>query len=193
MRRGFKASCEREAASHRRALGLRLDEALDPEKLAEHLGVSVWRPEDVPRLASENVRQLVEEDSDSWSAVTLRLGSSRLTIVNSAHAPVRQRSSVTHELAHLILGHRPSRIDVSEEGLLVLSSFEGEEEREADWLSAALLVPREGLVRTYRRQRDEDCLAQHFGVSVPLLKWRLRATGVAIQMKRAGAYVHRAR
>ena len=191
MRRGFKAQSERVAESHRRAIGLRQDEALEPERLAEHLGVVVWRPEDVPQLDSASLAQLVEEDSDSWSAVTLQHGSSRLTIVNSAHAVVRQRSSVTHELAHLILGHQPSRIDVSKEGLLVLSSFEGEEEDEADWLSAALLVPRDGLMRVYRRQRDEDCLAQHFGVSLRLLKWRLGKTGVALQAKRASAYRRR--
>lgn len=191
MRRGFKASCERLAESHRRAIGVRLDDALDPERLAEHLGVAVWRPEEVPGLAPESVRQLVEDDGDSWSAVTLQLRSSRLTIVNSAHAAVRQRSSVAHELAHLILGHRPTRVDVSDEGLLILSSFEGEEEQEADLLAATLLVPRNGLVRAYRRQRDEECLASHFGVSLQLLKWRLRTTGVAIQAKRASAYRRR--
>lgn len=188
MRRGFKAACERKAAALRQAIGLCPDEALDPEILAQHLGVTVWRPEDVPELAPDSLSQLVREDPDSWSAVTLQVGSSRLTIVNSAHAPTRQRSSVAHELAHIILEHRPSRVDISERGFLVLSSFEGDEEREADLLAATLLVPRDGLVRAYRRQRDEECLADHFGVSLRLLKWRLRTTGVALQAKRASAY-----
>lgn len=188
MRRGFKAACERKAAALRQAIGLRSDEALDPKILAQHLGVPVWRPEDVPELAPESLSQLVQKDQHSWSAVTLHTRSSHLTIVNSAHAPTRQRSSVAHELAHIILEHPPSRVDVSERGLLVLGSCEGDEEREADLLAATLLVPREGLVRAYRRQRDEECLAGHFGVSPRLLKWRLRTTGVALQAKRASAY-----
>ena len=188
MRRGFKASCERTSGAHRLALGLGPGDPLNPEVLAHHLNVTVWRPEDVPELAPASLAQLVEEDSDGWSAVTLRVGSSPLIIVNSAHAPTRQRNSIAHELAHLILDHRPSRIDVSGEGLLVLSSFEGDEEEEANWLSGALLVPRDGLMRLYRQRPDEGCLADHFGVSVALLKWRLQMTGVAVQVRRASAY-----
>ena len=191
MRRGFKAACERIAADQRQAIGLRPEDPLDPECLAQHLGATVCLPEDVPDLPPESLNQLVKEDAESWSAVTLQVGSTKLTIVNSAHAPTRQRSDLAHELAHIILGHRPSRIDVSDEGLLVLSTFEGEEEEEANWLSGALLVPRDGLMRVYRRQRDEKCLAGHFGVSLALLKWRLNATGVAVQARRAGAYRRR--
>lgn len=193
MRRGFKAACERTAADQRQEIGLRPKDPLDPEELAQHLGVTVWRPEDVPDFAPDSLRQLVEEDADSWSAVTLQVASSKLTIVNSTHAPTRQRSDLAHELSHLILGHRPSRIDVSDQGLLVLSTFEGDEEEEASWLSGALLVPRDGLMQAYRQQRDESCLAEHFGVSLQLLKWRLNATGVAVQARRAGAYRHRGR
>lgn len=188
MRRGFKASCERTAEEHRRTIGLALDEPLDPERLAQHLGVTVWRPRDVPNLPRKSLSQLVEEDSDSWSAVTLQAGSSRLTIVNSAHSATRQRSSIAHELAHLILAHSPSRIDVSEKGYLVLSSFDGEEEDEANWLSGALLVPREGLMRVFRRRQDHQALADHFGVSLQLLEWRLRMTGVARQARRGAPY-----
>ena len=190
MRRGFKASSERIAEDHRRAIGLALDEPLDPERLAQHLSVTVWRPEDVPGLPQKSLFQLVEKDSDNWSAVTLQVGLSRLTIVNSAHSPTRQRSSIAHELAHLILAHSPSRIDVSEQGYLVLSSFEGEEEEEANWLSGVLLVPRGGLIRAFRKQQDHWALAEHFGVSLQLLEWRLRMTGVVRQAKREAVHRH---
>ena len=188
MRRGFKTWCERTAEDHRRAIGFVVDKPLDPAQLAQHLGVTVWRPEDVPGLSPDSLAQLVERDSDNWSAVTLQIGPSRLTIVNSAHPPTRQRNSIAHELAHLILAHKPSRIDVSEDGHLVLSSFEGDEEKEADWLAGALLVPREGLRRQYRRTQDHQRLAEHFNISLPLLEWRLRMTGVAVQARRANAY-----
>lgn len=188
MRRGFKAQCERASHEHRDALGLPLDAALDLDALARRLGVVVWTPEDVPDLSPESLAQLVRHDKASWSAVTLRSGDTHLTIINSAHAPVRQRSSLAHELSHLLLQHTPDRIDVSEEGHLLLSSFEGDQEEEADWLAGALLVPREGLRRAYRRTTDLDWLADRFLVSQQLLRWRLGQTGVAIQARRANAY-----
>ena len=185
MRRGFKTWCETTAEKYRTALGLKPVEPLDPKELAAHLGVIVWRPEDVPELSEKSLRRLTNHDSDSWSAVTIRHDDIKLTIVNSAHAQTRQRSSLSHELAHIILDHEPGRIDLSREGHLLLSSYEREQEDEAEWLSGTLLVPRAGLLIAYRSTRDPRSLANHFGVSVVMLNWRLRMTGVATQAQRA--------
>lgn len=192
MRRGFKSDCEKIAAAHRKELRLRLDASLDLEGLASHLGVLVWSPNDVPELPARSLEQLLERDSDSWSAVTLKIEATCLTIVNSEHSLNRQRSSLAHELAHIILKHKPDRIDVSTKGHLLLSTFEKEKEDEANWLSGALLVPREGLRRVFRRTNDSQQLADHFGVSTKLLEWRLRMTGVAVQARRAKSYYRRA-
>ncbi len=185
MRRGFKAWCETAAEKYRTALGLKPVDLLDPKELAVHLGVIVWRPEDVPELSKTSLRQLTHHDAGSWSAVTIRHGDTKLTIVNSAHAVTRQRSSISHELAHIILEHEPGRIDLSREGHLLLSSFEKEQEDEADWLSGTLLVPRTGLLMAYQSAQDPRVLANRFGVSENMLNWRLRMTGVATQARRA--------
>ena len=188
MRRGFKTWCETTSGRYRTDLGLKPQDPLNPEDLAAHLGVTVWRPEEVPGLAESSLRQLTNHDSDSWSAVTIRDGDDNLTIVNSAHAPTRQRSSLSHELAHLILDHEPGRIDLSPEGHLLLSSFEREQEEEADWLSGTLLVTRAGLMIAHRSTQDPKILANRFGVSVDMLNWRLRMTGVATQARRARSW-----
>lgn len=185
MRRGFKAWCEDVATEYRSVLGLKAEDPLNPQDLATHLGVTVWRPEDVPELSEKSLRQLILNGRDSWSAVTIRLSGVTVTILNSAHAVTRQRSSLSHELSHLILDHGPGRIDLSPEGHLLLSSFEPEQEEEADWLSATLLVPRSGLQTAFRLTQDSKALADRFGVSPDLLNWRLRLTGVAIQARRA--------
>ena len=185
MRRGFKAWSERTAATYREALGLRLADRFDPDRLAEHLGLEIWGPEDVPELSPEKLRQLTVHDSDSWSAVTLHVGDKPLIIINSAHARTRRRSSLTHEMAHLILRHGPGRIDVSKDGHLLLNSFDREQEEEADWFAGALLVPRDGLRSVFHSTKDPGELAKHFEVSVDLLQWRLRMTGVAVQSRRA--------
>lgn len=185
MRRGFKAWCEKTAERYRTALGLKPEDPLNPRHLSTLLGVIVWQPEEVPRLDESSLQQLIYHDSDSWSAVTVRVGNANLIIVNSAHALTRQRSSMSHELAHLILDHEPGRIDLSPAGHLLLSSFERDQEEEANWLSGTLLVPRAGLKTAFRSTHDSRILANRFGVSVDMLNWRLRMTGVARQARRA--------
>lgn len=185
MRRGFKAWSERAAVTYRDALGLRPADRFRPRQLVEHLGLEVWIPSDVPDLPPKVLHQLTVRDPGSWSAVTLHAGDKPLIIINSAHVGTRQRNSLAHELAHLILNHGPGRIDVSKDGHLLLNSYDKEQEEEADWFSGALLVPRDGLRIVFRSTEDPKKLAEHFGVSEILLQWRLRMTGVAVQARRA--------
>ena len=183
MRRGFKAWCERTANDYRRALGVAPSAPLDPRSLANYLGVRVARPEDIPTLSEAARRQLVEVDPDSWSAVTVAVGAARLVVLNSGHSDARQRSSLAHELAHLILNHATDQTQLSHEGLLFRGTFDREQEEEANWLGGCLLVPREGLFRATLATADESALAAGFGVSPHMIRWRLQATGVLRQLR----------
>ena len=183
MRRGFKAWCERTAGEYRQVLGVAPSRPLDPRCLADHLGVRVATPEDIPTLSDVARRQLVEIDPGSWSAVTIALGDARLVILNSGHSEARQRSSLAHELAHLILNHPTDRTQLSHEGLLFRGTFDREQEEEANWLGGCLLVPRDGLLKARLRLSDEDALATRFGVSADMIAWRLRTTGVLRQVR----------
>ena len=183
MRRGFKAWCERTAKDYRRALGVAPSAPLDPRRLADHLCVRVAKPEDIPTLSEAARRQLVEVDPDSWSAVTVAFGDARLVILNSGHSDARQRSSLAHELAHLILNHATDQTRLSHEGLLFRGTFNREQEDEANWLGGCLLVPREGLLRATLATADEGALAAGFGVSTRMIRWRLQATGVLRQLR----------
>lgn len=187
MRRGFKAWCERTANDYRQALGVALSKPLDLRRLADHLGVRVATPEDVPTLSDAARRQLVEVDPESWSAVTIALGDARLVILNSGHSEARQRSSLAHELAHLILNHATDRTRLSHEGLLFRGTFDREQEDEANWLGGCLLVPRDGLLQARLRTSDEHALAARFNVSADMIAWRLRTTGVLRQVRWHGA------
>ena len=131
-------------------------------------------------------------DPDSWSAVTVAAAGKNLVIINSAHARTRQRSSLAHELAHIILNHRPSTTSVSEEGILFRDRYDAEQEEEADWLGGALLLSRGGLLRVYRRTPSSEAIAQIFGVSTKLVDWRLRMTGILLQAKRESRWRRRA-
>ena len=191
MRRGFKSWCENTAVEYRSQLGLGRTSALDPRDLADHLRVLVRSPGDVPGLSQHAVEQLTEIDPDSWSAVTIKAKGQHVVILNSAHADTRQRNSLAHELAHIILNHRPVRTTISNEGFLFNDRYDPVQEEEADWLAAALLLPRDALLRAYRRTRSSRAIAREFEVSAKLADWRLRMTGVLVQVKRADQWRRR--
>lgn len=52
--------------------------------------------------------------------------------------------------------------------MLLLSDYSDEQEQEADWFGAALLLPREGLVRLRAAQKSPTEIAAHYGVSEAL-------------------------
>ena len=192
MRRGFKSWCENASGQYRSHLGLDLGDRLEPRDLACHLGVLVRTPHELPGLSSQSIRQLTVVAFDSWSAVTVAGGGKNLVIINSAHARTRQRSSLAHELAHIILNHRPSTTSVSDEGILFRDRYDTEQEDEAEWLGGALLLPRDGLLGVYRRTSSSEAIGRIFGVSTKLVDWRLRTTGILVQAKRAGQWRRRA-
>jgi len=184
LRRGFKAQAERNAAAARAALGLTEVAPLDPWAYAIYLNVSVLDFAAL-RLEHEVIRQLTETDVSSWSALTLQENGAFAIVINPAHAKVRQRNDLAHELSHILLRHVPARVDVAPSKLLLLSDYSDEQEQEADWQAGALLVPRYGLVHARSRQQSVAQIAEHFGVSTTLCEWRLRMTGVDVQIRRS--------
>ena len=184
MRRGFKAWCERTAVEYREALGISSEVALDPRAFAAFLSVRVVTPQDFPGLSRKALEQLTVTDPDSWSAITISQRGIHLVILNSSQPVTRQANSLVHELAHIILNHKADNAQVSAEGILFRAQFNKEQEDEAAWLAGCLLVPAEGLLDAYRRVRAPRLLAQEFGVSQPLVEWRLRMTGIQKRMGR---------
>ncbi len=183
FRRGFKTWCENVSAQYRRNLNLRPHDPLDPHALAEHVGVRLWRPDEVPGVEPHHLRILLHDDPDSWSAITICVGTRSVIIVNSSHSPARQASDVMHELAHVILAHEPARMDVTEDGIMVLSTFDSLQENEAAWLSGCLLLPRTALVAIARNQLDSVAAAARYGVSAEMLRYRRSVTAVDQQFR----------
>lgn len=184
MRHGFKAQAERLSAKARSELGLDAASPLDPWLYAKHCGVHVLDFDDMGLSEETRVRLLVT-DSESWSGMTLSEDGVTAIIVNPSHSRNRQTSTLMHELAHFILKHVPARVDVSASGMLLLSDYSEDGEAEADWLAAAMLLPREPLMALRRRGETIPAIATAFGVSEQLCEWRVRMTGVDVQMKRA--------
>ncbi len=183
VKRGFKAGCERWAAQYRNELGIGPSEPLCPRVLARHLKVIIWTPEEIPNLPQETLEHLTATDNSSWSAATLSHGNINLIILNSSHSPARQNSNLMHELAHLICGHKPSRLDIVNGGVMLLQSYDKTLEEEADLLAATLLLPRLALEEAKRQGLNANAIATRFKVSQEMATWRINMTGINRQFK----------
>lgn len=186
--RGFKTSCENIARQQRRNLSLAPVDPINPRSLAKHLGIRVRTVEEVPGLSPNCVRTLLHEDADSWSAITLSANGKSIIILNSSHAPTRLASDLVHEIAHIMLGHKPARIDLTEDGSLMLSTYSRQQEDEANWLAGCLLLPRDALVLIRRQRLDLTAAARKYGTSMDMLRYRINVTGVDYQFKRRSAW-----
>lgn len=177
MRRGFKAEAERRAQAARESLGLGPMTKLDPWSYAEFLGAHVLGANELD-LPPQHAAQLLQHDPDSWSGMTLAEDGLLLIVLNSAQSLRRQCSTLMHELAHFILDHTPSTVQLSPAGLVLLSDYSDDQEEEADWLGAALLLPQVALLHHRGAGRSVADIAREFGVSEDLCHWRCRMTGV---------------
>lgn len=179
--RGFKSWCENVAIQQRRELKLKTTEPLDPQLLAKHLRINVWTAEQVPGFDPVCLKVLTEDDPNSWSAITICTGTSDLIVVNPTHQGGRRASDIMHEISHIIIGHEPARVDITEDGLLILNMYDKKQEEEAKWLSGCLLLPRDVLLLIRRERLNKEVAAARFGVSVPMLTFRLNMTKLGSQ------------
>lgn len=183
MRRGFKTRSEERASTARCMLKIGELDPIDPWAYAAHLNVVVLDFRTIG-LSNKANHRLTVEDSESWSAMTLKDGNQHAIVLNPSHAATRQKNDLMHELAHIELLHVPARVDISQSGMLLLSDFSDEQEQEADWHAAAILLPRTVLLHHRSRGADSRAIAQMYGVSEALCEWRLRMTGVEVQLRR---------
>jgi Zn-dependent peptidase ImmA (M78 family) len=184
FRRGFKTWCETIATEKRRSLKVPTTAPLDPRLVAKDMRVAVRYIEQIPNLATGTLEQLTTIDPDAWSAVTLCHSGRYLVVLNSAHPKTREANTLMHELSHLIIGHKPARLDITPDGIMILSSYDKHHEDEANWLAAALLLPREALIHARKRGMTNEQAAAHYGCSTQLFAMRIQTTGVDIQLRR---------
>jgi Zn-dependent peptidase ImmA (M78 family) len=115
-------------------------------------------------------------------------GDEALIIFNPRHSEGRQASDITHELAHIILGHQPATMVMSPDGSFVMRSYDQKQEDEANWLAWALLLPRDALLMKKRMKATVTDIAAAYGVTETLVQYRLRITGIESQMRARAAW-----
>lgn len=145
--------------------------------------VIVWNETDVRGLPALDLAQLTVVDGQSWSAFTLRIGTRHLVLYNSSQTAPRINSVIMHELSHIALGHELHSASLSDDGHLVPSNYNQDQEDEADWLGGTLLLPRPALLRIRREGLSDGQAMAKFQASEEMLKWRFRMTGVDYQLR----------
>ena len=182
LRRGFKSEAERIARRVQADLGLSAAEPIEPELIAELLGIEVKAGDEL--LPRERFQELEEIQPNAFSACTLRPSPDRVVIVhNPLSSKTRQNSDVAHELAHMLLGHDLSL--VQRLGDVTFLSCDPVQEEEAAWLSGCLLLPRALLLAEVRSRADAKDIANKYGVSERMAQYRLDVTGVVRQNQAA--------
>ncbi|MBE3558173.1 MAG: ImmA/IrrE family metallo-endopeptidase [Ktedonobacteraceae bacterium] len=153
--------------------------AYDPlpaRRLAQHLKIQVISPADIPGIDESLLQCLLAEDA-GWSALTLPIGEGKHVIIyNPTHAATRYESDVMHELAHLLLGHRPIHFHRLSGGLLV-REYRVTDEEAAKYLGGCLQIPARGLDWAFQRDMTLQEIAEHFGASVQMVRYRCNMTG----------------
>ena len=183
FKRGFKSWCETVSAQYRKELKVAPSDPIDPHGLAALLNIMVWTINDIPNLDSEALRVLTGKDKSCWSAATISLNSESLIVLNPTHSKARTASNLMHEISHLVIGHEPARVDVSEDNILLLNTYDKTQEDEADWLCGCLLLPRTACLKIKKMNQDASKSASDYGVSVEMLRYRMNVTGMNRQFK----------
>jgi Zn-dependent peptidase ImmA (M78 family) len=186
LRRGFKAQCERRSLEIRKTLGLQPIEKLDARILASRLNVAVMSAADVRGFDDPDRHHLLEVACEEWSAFALRERQRFLIVFNPTMSGPRTNSVLMHELSHILLGHELPWALQTEDGHFLNGNYDDAQEAEADWLGATLLLPRPALLWIRSARLTDEIAARHFGVSLDMLRWRVRMTGVDYQMARVG-------
>ena len=178
LRRGFKASAEKEAERLRSELNLEPSDALSPNEIAAHMGVAIVRADELVDL--ERLEELERLQAFAFSAATFELEDRKIIVVNPLRSEGRLNSDVAHELAHILLGHELA--EIREIGGVPFRTCLPEEEEEATTFGGTLLLPRPLLMSAARRRSGPKEIADQYKVTIDMARYRYNSTGVAKQV-----------
>lgn len=177
LKYGFKAQCEKQALEFRTQLGLLPHQPINPFLFAQWLKVPCIPHDEACDYGPEF--ECLKQGC--WSATLIRGADAAIIVFNSSLASVRIWSSIVHEIAHFILGHRTDPL-FSNFPLFQRNYTEAQEE-EADCLSYILLLPRPMIENYARRRIQAQIIMEDTGLSLELVRYRISISGVRRQYK----------
>lgn len=148
--------------------------ALDPFAAARDVGIVVRGRDYFARFSAEERRQVLEVGGSHWSAGTILAEGKATIILNPTHDPVRQKATLGEELAHIVMGHPPSRIDPT----TGFRTYDGDVESEAYGVGGAMLMPYGQLFPLCRQGVAAAQIAARFGMSIAFTNYRINRAGL---------------
>ena len=178
-----KAQLARDAIELRKDIGLDAHAMFDPYKLAEQWGIEVFQLSELA-CSDAALKHLTFDRSSVFSGALVPVGTGFVILENDSHDPFRRRSTAAHEMAHVVLGHPFSATLVDERGCRLSS---GEHEAEAALLGAELLLTSEACKRLAFAEATDLQVAERYGVSIEIARWRMGASGARTVAARSKA------
>ena len=172
FRYGFKKECEDYAIEFREELRLAPHDPLCPLNLANHLGVPVFGIKDNKAIDPQVIQHWKKCSEGGFSGLVIKDGTRKEVHHNDFHHPRRQNSNISHELAHIILGHDLD-IPIQANGE---RAYDRLVEDEAKWLGATLLLPKSATVHIVKNGITPEEIEDVYGVSKSLYQFRLQVT-----------------
>jgi IrrE N-terminal-like domain len=159
----------------RDSAGLSPDEPLDPYVLAKAAGIQVIHPRELVGLDPRLLERLCSTFSAEWSGATTELPDDRrVCILNPEQTRERASATLMEEIVHVRLEHAPTKIVIGSG--LSFREYNHLNEEVAYGVGAAALVPYVTLHRRLRRGSSPEAIAEHFGVSLQLVIYRIKIT-----------------
>ena len=185
MRRGAKAGLSRLALEVRGELGHDANSVLDPVDLAAEYGVPIYRIGDAKAFGCPAgvIEYFAGSGLGNFSAALVPTGRGRFIIENDFHALTRRRSSLAHEMSHVLLEHEFAGAILGPDGC---RAMEKEDEEQADWLAGELLIPTDTARRLGVKGMSDQAVANHYGISPKRAAMRLNLSGGRLIANRSG-------
>ncbi len=97
----------------------------------------------------------------------------RRPLLHPSQTPERANVTIMEEVAHVHLGHQPSRLVATSSGM-EKREYNETDEKEAYWTAAATLLPRHAVAQAVWRGQSVEDLAAAYGVSRECVEFRIK-------------------
>jgi len=181
----FLRRWEGKASELRRLVVAEDDDPLDPFALVDALdSVCAASVEDLPGISIDKLRELRRHKAQWWALAYREGAGPWLILYHPWQSTSRLRVTILEEVAHIHLGHRPSRVFTDPATGLPTRSYGKSTETEAYGVAAATLVPFVGLTRMLASGATTDEIAETYGASRSLVEYRMNTTKAKLAAER---------
>jgi Zn-dependent peptidase ImmA (M78 family) len=158
----------------REKVGLGRSGRFDPFAVDVALGIVIANPQDLTQLTTADQTSLQHVDARTWSGGATRLPDGRLLVLLNPNQTLEwARVTLMEEVAHAHFGHKPTSLATDPFGLSG-RRYDSKAEDEAYWTASATLLPSRVVARAVWDGVPEEVLAADYGVSIELVKFRIK-------------------